>query len=289
MGPAGAGPEPYRGTPAVPPSGRPNRTGLVVGLCAIAAVVVVIVALAGGDDDGGDETGPASTGGPTASATPDGGASAGPGGAGDGAPGRAEGIDVVEQGFTNFPANLEAENHVTYAYILENTTDRPLTELDVTVTLLDANGATVVEDLSSVTVIQPGARLGLGKELYQDSVEVTDMQVKVETSPLTETTAPEGGIAVEGVTATTGDNQHSTTFTARSSYDIQFASDFSAYAIYRDSGSRILGGSSGGFVDATPAGGTSSGQVTSLEAIPGVDPAQTEVYVDPDNFDAVDP
>jgi hypothetical protein len=273
-------PSPYGGVPAAPPAG-PNRTPLIVGLCVLAAAALVVLILVltndDGDGNGGLSAGTTTTAQP-GSSTPQAPTTEAPGGGGGGAPATAEGVDVIQQGFTNFPAALDGTNHVTYAYILQNTTDDPVTDLQVTITLTDAAGTVLTSDSHSVAVLQPGARLGLGDEPFEEIGEVSDMEVQVGVPSYSSATPEQGEVTVDGITTTTDDYQHKTTFTVSSTYESQLESPY-AYVVYRDGNGEIIGGSYG-FLDLVPAGGSTSGEVTSYEVIPGIDPERTEVYIE---------
>jgi hypothetical protein len=289
MGPPGApmgGPPSYGGYPqqGPPPGGGQNRTPLFValGVVAVAALVGVgLVVTSGGDDDDPTPTtietantsgqttpptdGPSNTDGPDEPSEPSG-------------SGSAADIEVVETGFTNFEAQYDDENHVSYGYILENTGDEPVSNIEVTVTLKDGDGTVVSSDTDTIYLIQPGGKVGLGDEPYEEIAEVAEMEVQA-SIPSYASPAEELGEITAGDVSTTEDSSWKTTFTASSTYEVQLDGPY-AYVIYRNADGDIVGGSYG-FMNVVEAGGSTSGEVTSYEPIPGVDPAQTEVYVDP--------
>lgn len=286
MGPPGApmgGPPSYGGYPqGPPPGGGQNRTPLFValGVVAVAALVGVGLVVGGGGDDDDpttttteptdptDET-TQTTAGPADTTAPDDGSTEA---------GSAEDIEVVETGFTNFDAQYDDVNHVSYGYVLENTGDDPVSNIEVTVTLKDAEGTVVSSDTDTIYLIQPGAKVGLGDEPYEEVAEVAEIEVQASVPSYAEPAEELGDITV-GDVSTTEDSSWKTTFTASSTYEVQLDGPY-AYVIYRNSDGDIVGGSYG-FMNVVEAGGSTSGEVTSYEPIPGVDPAQTEVYVDP--------
>lgn len=276
MGAPGYG---YAGGP--PPGGGNNRTPLFValGVVAVAALVGVIFVATSGDD-GGDPTttltpntqGP----GTTASTAPP--ATDGPDDTGS-TGGSAEDIEVADSGFSNFQAQYEDVNHVSYGYILENTGDEGVANIEVTVTLKDSAGTVVSSDTDNVYYIPPGGKVGLGDEPYEEVAEVAEIEVQASIPSYAGEADETGEVTVDGVSTTEDSSQWKTTFTATSTYGVQLDSPY-AYVIYRDSGGDIVGGSYG-FMNVMEAGGSTSGEVTSYEPIPEVDPSKTEVYVDP--------
>jgi hypothetical protein len=286
MGPPGApmgGPPSYGGYPqGPPPGGGQNRTPLFValGVVAVAALLGVGLVVAGGGDDDDDPT-PSSI--ETATTSPDDTTgTTGPDSTSEpnepSEPGSAEDIEVVETGFTNFVAQYDEVNHVSYGYVLENTGDEPVSNIEVTVTLKDGDGTVVSSDTDTIYLIQPGAKVGLGDEPYEEIAEVAEMEVQASVPSYTEP-AEELGEITAGDISTTEDSSWKTTFTATSTYEVQLDGPY-AYVIYRNTAGDIVGGSYG-FMNVVEAGGSTSGEVTSYEPIPGVDPAKTEVYVDP--------
>jgi hypothetical protein len=282
--PPGPQPGPYGAyPPGPPPTGGQNRTPLFIALGVVAAVALLgvgLVVASGGDDDdtppatqAATTTPPDDTSSPTSPPETDGPDDTS--GSGEG----AENIDVVEKGFTNFDPEYEDGNHVSYGYVLENTGDDPVSNLEITVTLLDSEGTVVSSDTDNVYLIQPGQKMGLGDEPYENIAEVAEIDVQASV-PSYATDAEElGEITTEGISTSDESSQWKTTFTAKSTYEVQIDSPY-AYVIYRNTGGDIVGGSYG-FMNVLRSGGSTSGEVTSYEPIPGVDPSKTEVYVDP--------
>jgi hypothetical protein len=281
----GAPPGPYGAyPPGPPPGGGQNRTPLFIALGVVAVVALLGVGLAvassGGDDDDPTPTSQASTttppddtSSPTSPPETDGTDDTSGGGAG------TEDIEVVEKGFTNFDPEYEDGNHVSYGYVLENTGDDPVANLEITVTLLDSEGTVVSSDTDNVYLIQPGQKMGLGDEPYENIAEVAEIDVQASVPSYASDAEELGEITTEGIATSDESSQWKTTFTAKSTYEVQIDSPY-AYVIYRNTGGDIVGGSYG-FMNVLRAGGSTSGEVTSYEPIPGVDPAKTEVYVDP--------
>jgi hypothetical protein len=271
--------------PGSPPGGGANRTPLFIalGVVAAAALVGVVLVATGGDDD---DTPTASTLQPGASTQPttqptqgtDPPATDGPDDT-TGSSGSAEDIDVVSTGFTNFEAQYDSVNHVSYAYVLENTGDEGVANIEVTVTLKDDAGTVVSSDTDTIYYIAPGGTIGVGDEPYEELAEVAEVEVQANIPSYAAEAEETGEITVDGVTTTDDNDTWKTTFTASSTYDVQLESPY-AYVVYRNTEGDIVGGSYG-FMDIIQAGGSTSGEVSSYEPIPGVDPSKTEVYVDP--------
>lgn len=286
--PPGAAPSPYAGMPpGAQPPGTQNKTPIYVaiGVVVAAALVGLIVVLtSGGDDD--DTTGPTTTEeGPGTTETPGTtgdttGTTEGP----DEPSGDAE-VEVVESGFSNFMGGYDRdEPTAAYGFIIENVSDQTATDIRINVSAYDANGTALASDSHTVYVLRPGEKMGLGDEFFGEDLagEIADLQVQVgEPSDYGMDDVPdEGTLTAEGITTTADDYGLSTTFTVTSTYDQQIDSPY-AYAIYRDAGGKIIGGSTG-YLDFVPANGSSAGEISSWEAIPNV--ASTEVYIDPGWF-----
>jgi len=283
--PPGAAPSPYGG---VPPGGQPpsqNRTPLfiAIGVVAVAALVGLIVVLTGGDDDE-----------PTASSTteqtptsPDdtSDTTAGPATTeGDEPSGSAE-LEVVDSGFSNFMGGFDQdERAVAYGFIVENTGDETVSNVNISVSAFDAAGTAVASESHTIYVLRGGEKVGIGDEFYGTdfTADVADIQVQVsEPSEFGSDDVPaEGSLSAEGITTTPGDYDITTTFTATSTYAQQIDSPY-AYAIYRDANGAIIGGSTG-YLDFIAANGSVAGEVRSWDLIPNV--ATTEVYLDPGWF-----
>ena len=296
-GPMGA-PSPYAGVPPAPGGGQ-NRTPLfvalgVVGVLAIGGIAVA--ATSGGDDDPTTTTtlqpqGPNTTSGPgtdgpsgptTTSGDPSGGGGGGSGGGGSGGGGTSssvDGLEVADSGFSNYPDEYDNTNRVSYGYIIENNGDEPVANVEITVTLKDAEGTVVSSDTDNIYLINPGQRVGLGDEPYEEIATVDSIEVQAAIPSYASDASELGEITVDGISTTEDSGRWVTTFTASSTYEVQLDSPY-AYAVYRNSAGDIVGGSYG-FMNIVQAGGSTSGEVSSYNVIPDVDPAQTEVFVDP--------
>jgi hypothetical protein len=291
-GPMGA-PSPYGGVPPAPAGGQ-NRTPLFVALGVVGVLAIGGIAVAatsgGGDDDDPTPTsvqpqgttttsgsGPDETSGPTTTSGDPGGGSGGGGGGGTSS--SVEGLEVVETGFSNFPDEYDNTNRVSYGYIIENTGDEPVANVEVTVTLKDAEGTVVSSDTDNIYLINPGQRVGLGDEPYEEIATVDSIEVQAAIPSYASEATELGELTVDGISTTEDGGRWVTTFTAASTYEVQLDGPY-AYAIYRNSAGDIVGGSYG-FMNIVQAGGSTSGEVSSYNVLPEVDPAQTEVFVDP--------
>ena len=285
--PPGAAPSPYDGTPpGTRPPGGQNRTPLfiAIGLVVAAAVAGLIFVLSSGDD--GETSGPPSTAGQTT--TGEGGTDP----TGD-TTGSTEGgepvgdseIVVVESGFSNFMGGFDKdERSVSYGFVVENTGDDTATDISVSVSAYDANDTALASDSVTIYVLRPGEKMGVGDEFYGTTfsadVARLDVQVSEPSNFGAEDVPDEGTLTAEGITSSPDEYSITTTFTATSSYAQQVDSP-SVYAIYRNGAGDIIGGSYG-FLDFIAANGSTAGEISSFEAIPGV--ASTEVYIDPGWF-----
>ena len=281
-------PSPYGGMPpGAAPTGNQNKTPLYIAIAVVvaAALVGLIVVLAGGDDD--DE--PASPTTEQAPTTADDGATPveeDPTATTEASePSGDAAVAVVESGFSNFMGGFDQdERAVAYGFIVENSGDETATDISVTVSAYDASDTAVASESHTIYVLRPGEKIGIGDEFFGDTfatdVARIDIQVGEPSDYGMEDVPDEGALTAEGITTTASDYDLTTTFTARSTYAQQVDSPY-AYAIYRDSGGNIIGGSTG-YLDFIAANGTTAGEVSSWEAIPNV--AGTEVYLDPGWF-----
>ena len=278
---------PYGAVPPTPGGGQ-NRTPLFVALGVVGVLAIGGIALAatsGGDDDDPPPTsiatpGTESTSGPQGTSEPSGPATtAGTPAPSGGTSSSVEGLEVVETGFSNFTDEFDGTNRVSYGYIIENTGDEPVANVEVTVTLKDAEGTVVSSDTDNIYLINPGQRVGLGDEPYEEIATVDAMEVQAAIPSYAGEATALGEITVDGISTTEDGGRWVTTFTAASTYEVQLDGPY-AYAVYRNAGGDIVGGSYG-FMNIVQAGGSTSGEVSSYSVLPDVDPAQTEVYVDP--------
>jgi hypothetical protein len=250
----------------------------------------LILATSGGDDDDpGPTAGSSSTTTPvttTEGATPatsggggSGGSGSGGSGGGSGGGESSAGLEVIDSGFSNYPSPYDDTNHVSYGYVIENTTDEPATSVEVTIALLDTDGTVVSSDTEYINYLAPGAKIGQGDEPLEEVPEVAEIQVQAAIPSYASEPTATGELTPANVTTTDDGDRYTTTFEVTSTYEVQLDSP-SAYVVYYDSSGKIVGGSYG-FLSIVQPGGTTSAEVTSYELIPNVDPSKTEVYVDP--------
>jgi hypothetical protein len=255
---------------------------VAAGLLLTAAAVGVIVARFGGDDGDGADPSPG-TDAPPAVSEPDGGTTATtdvPSDTTTTTAGSAETIDglaVVESGFSTYegfdgPAG-------SYGLILENTSDQPITYFAVEVVVYDTNDTVVGSYAHDVAVVNPGATLGLGAEI-SDPLPDGIGRLDIRTEEGAGDPAPRGAFTVADVSTSSDEFGVYTTFVVSSSYDVEFELSY-AYAVYRDTEGRIIGGANG-LIDLIPPRGRASGEVTAFEVVPNV--ARADVYVDPGFF-----
>ena len=127
-------------------------------------------------------------------------------------------------------------------------------------------------DTDNIYLIQPGQKMGLGDEPYENIAEVAEIDVQASV-PSYATERRSWARSPPRASATSDESsQWKTTFTAKSTYEVQIDSPY-AYVIYRNAAGDIVGGSYG-FMNVLRSGGSTSGEVTSYEPIPGVDPLE---------------
>ncbi|HKH03680.1 MAG TPA: FxLYD domain-containing protein [Acidimicrobiales bacterium] len=284
--PMGAGAYGAPGGP--PPGGGQNRTPLIVALVVVAVLAVVgigIVATSGGDDDENDpiarrniDTTAAPTDDTEDTATDE--TVTDTTESQSGSQGAIEDIEVTDSGVTNFPDEFDGTNRASYAYVLTNNGDEPVANMEVTVTLVDTEGTVLSSDTDSIYLLQPGQSLGLGDTTYDEIAEVDSIEVQPAIPSYASEAEQLGEVTVEGINTTADSSGYlTTTFTATSSYEVQLDSPW-GYVVYRNADGGIVGGTYS-VIDIVQPGGSTSGEVATYTAIPNVDPAQTEVYVDP--------
>jgi hypothetical protein len=277
-GPGGAPPAPPPGSAAR----QRNRTPLIiaVGVLLAAAAVGVIVARLTGDDGQAAEPSPDA---PLAASDPDDGTattSDAPKDATTTTVGTTETIDglaVVNSGFSTYegfdgPAG-------SYGLIVQNTSAQPISSFTVQVVVYDTDDSVVGSYDHDVSVVNPGARLGLGAEV-SDPLPNGIGRLDIRTDEADGDPVPQGAFAVADVSTSSDEFGVYTTFVVSSSYDVELDNSH-AYAVYRDAAGRIIGGANG-LIDVLPPRGRASGEVTAFEVVPDV--ARAEVYVDPGVF-----
>jgi hypothetical protein len=281
--PPGGTPSPYTGVPpAGPPPGAQNRTPLYVAIGVVVAVAIVglIIVLTSGDDGDDERTDRPDPRPSTTEEAPDPTGSPEPT-EDDDPPSDSGTVEVVEVGWSNFMGGFDRDElSASYGFIVENTGDETVTDIQVSVSAYDANGTALATASHTIYMLRPGQKMGIGDEFFGENLtaEVADVQVNVsEPENWSLSDIPEEGVLeAEGVTTTTSDYDVTTTFTIRSTFDQQISSPY-GYAIYRDASGNIIGGSTG-YLNFVPAGGTTAGEITSWEVIPNI--ASTEVYID---------
>ena len=194
-------------------------------------------------------------------------------------------VAVVDEGFSNFMGGYDQdERSASYGFIVENSGDETATDISISVSAFDASGTALASASHTVYVLRPGEQMGIGDEFFGENfaTEVADIQIQVsEPSDYgLEDVPDEGALTAEGITTTADEYGVRTTFTAQSTYAQQIDNPY-VYAIYRDAGGNIIGGSYG-FLDFIAANGSTAGEVTSYENIPNI--ASTEIYLDPGYF-----
>jgi hypothetical protein len=268
---------------APPPGQGQNRTPLFIGIgVVVAALLIGLFFVMQGDDDEtstGDDP-PATTeatepDSPATSETPS--ETSDPGGT----PSGDTTLEVVESGFSNYMGGYDQDElQASYGFIVENTGDETATDVDVSVSVFDAAGTVLSSEQHTIYVIRPGEKVGIGDEFYSElTAEIANLEVQIgEPSPYATDVPDEGTLTAEGVSTVAEEyGGLKTTFTVTSTYAEQLDGPY-AYAIYRDAGGAIIGGS-WGILNFVPAGGSTAGEITSFETIPGV--ATTEIYLDP--------
>ncbi len=282
--PPGAAPSPYGGMPVgAQPPGQQNKTPMYVaiGVVVAAALVGLIVVLSGGGDDDEPTASTNTTEQPPATGEPTETTGA-PTETTEGEPSGNAAVAVVDSGFSNFMGGYDQdEKSVAYGFIVENSGDEVATDIQISVSAFGADGAALASDSQTIYVLRPGEKIGIGDEFYGTTftADVSQLDVQVsEPSDYGSSEVPdEGTLSAEGITTTADDFSISTTFTATSTYAQQIDSPY-AYAIYRDAGGAIIGGSTG-YLDFIAANGSTAGDVSSWDLIPNV--ASTEIYLDP--------
>ncbi|MGH3715925.1 MAG: hypothetical protein ACRDT4_21060 [Micromonosporaceae bacterium] len=214
-------------------------------------------------------------------------------------PGGGE-VRVVEQGFsiTHDHAEHNPYPRVTYAAILENTSDLVARAVQVQIRVLDRSGKPLVTEagmtdgksgtkaLKRVEYILPGERLGIGGSGYTDPYEAASTAAKLE---ITIKTADEwwprrnGGYCFVATEATNVELAERRGETAMVRFDLKTEDNtyngvYRGDVVFRDRRGRIVGG---GFVWKIQP--TAEESTATIEwGIPlQFDPSRTELYVRP--------
>jgi hypothetical protein len=269
-----SGPYGAPGGPPGPPGSPTNRTPLFVALGALGAVAVVGLILVVSSGDGDDEphgrepvpTTPTTPGTEVTTTEPD----APPETGGGDSTSDVADLALVDQGFS------VSDDGGNYGIIIANNGSETVTNFTVQVAVYDPSDTVVTTDDHTVAKLGPGEQLGIGYDLFSEDTGNGVARLDVQFEEGFGGEVPEGSFTVSEVATTTDESVTETTFVVASTYQVDLDSPY-AYAIYRDSAGKIIGGTYG-FVDMIPASGRASGTITSFDPVDGV--ATTEVYVD---------
>lgn len=282
-----ADPSPYGDGPPAgpPPATQQNRTPLMVvlGVLVVLAIVGLVVLIS--DDDPPTPTAASST----TAATRSGSGTSAPGTGDDAAlPDLGEptegGLEVVDQGFS---VSLDTGGlpHLSYGFLVENTTDKRAGAASATVEFLDASGTVIFSDDSLSLTIKPGETLGVGAtQTLPDGGEPAEMRVG-EFNVIAwddPENVPEGELTVSDVSMTR-DAQYGwpiISFTTENSYDEDPFMFPYALILFRNSAGDIIGASEeGGELSLPPPHGSSTSEITVSWPIDDIDPTRIAVYV----------
>jgi hypothetical protein len=264
-------------TPPGPAPRKVNRALVIVAAGLLLTAIAIGVVVARFEDDDGDAEPSPTTDAPPAVSEPDGGTTTreSNGTTSSTAPTvRVEGLAVVDSGFSTYqgfdgPAG-------SYGLILQNRGERPINHLAVQVVVYDRNDTVVGSYDHAVSVVNPGARLGLGAEIG-DPLPNGIGRLDIRTEGREGEPVPGGAFTVADVSTSSDEFGVYTTFVVSSSYAVELELT-PAYAVYRDAAGRIVGGANG-LVDVIPPRGRANGEVTAFAVVPNV--ARADVYVDP--------
>lgn len=182
---------------------------------------------------------------------------------------------VVDQGFTQLPPDSLGNSYVSEAAVLKwNSAKQIATEVQVTLTLSNAQGVVVNSDNETVGAILPGQTVAVTNSAQVSGAASLKVQAIVGSTPtggasITPTIAP------SGVTTSNPDGfglQTTGTVTSTATKELQ---NVQAVAVYYNSNGAVIGGDST-FVNFIPAAGSTSFQISGSNNIPGW--ASTQVY-----------
>lgn len=190
-------------------------------------------------------------------------------------------VVAVEQGVSSYEDRiLEAETY-SWGVIVENRGDQVAYNTTVVVGFINDEGDVVDSSEVVINLLIPGQRLGFGDAPYEEVSGVVELDVTVE--PPSEWRDPEGYSEITtsdiDVTYDSSDSPE-VSFEAENPYD-QRIENVMAYCILRNAAGDIVGGGGTTDVPYLPENGTISGSIDLFTAVPDVDAAKTEVYVDP--------
>lgn len=185
-------------------------------------------------------------------------------------------VEVLGTGFSTY-AGLDGRVG-SYGLLLRNPGAQPLADVQVTVAAQDAAGGALHQSTETVSVIWPGATVGLGAEVPGPlPSDITALAVEVSVGPRRPTGVSSGSVSVSDVSVSSDEFGMYTRFAASSTYPLGLGAP-RAHAVYLDQAGNIVGGSTA-TLDPIPAQGSVSGLVSSFTVVPGV--ARADVFVDP--------
>jgi hypothetical protein len=201
-------------------------------------------------------------------------------------------VRVADSGLSN-TEDSAGEAMVSYAVVVENTSEQVAYLTEISIRLVDDSGEPVKDlvngeqdDVSrAVYVLLPGATAALGATTYVEHAGVADLEIGVGDSQWWPADGPKqfAEITVDEVTAEPDGSDGATVgYTAESGYEQQ-PDACAVQAVFRDSAGKVVGGSNAGDVaspQCPPRG--SPGEISVGYGLPsGIDLSKTEVYVDP--------
>ena len=191
-------------------------------------------------------------------------------------------IKVVDQGFSNYDS--EGSPRAAYGYILQNTGDQIVPDIDVDITFYGAGDKVLAEADDTVEILRPGEKTGVGDALISPIVEGPVERVEVVIPYLEEplddpSLIPDGAFQIGDIHTSATGLCLETTFSISTTYDTSRLGIPVAYAVYRNSAGKIVGGAS--TTGLVAPGGTvpPRNKLSSYGIFPDV--ASTEIYVQP--------
>jgi hypothetical protein len=242
-----------------------RRTLGVVGLVAIVGLGLTACSDGGGDDD--ETTGTTTRKKPEATTT-----TALP----------ENPIKVVDQGFSNYDS--EGSPRAAYGYVLQNTGDQIIRDIDVDITFYGAGDKVLAQDDDTVEMLRPGEKTGVGDALLTEIVGGPVQRVEVVIPYLEEPVAdpsviPDGAFQVGNIHTEASSLFLETTFSISTTYSTDRIGIPIAFAIYRSSAGKIVGGASTTGLVLPDGTVPAQAKLTAAGIFPDV--ASTEIYVQP--------